>query len=309
MKILITGGSGFIGSRFLRLLQKVDGVETLGIDIEGFDWNKDIPIEIENIKNSDAMESILGSYAPDAIILNAAIKGLENCEHNINALNTNVLSMGPFLEYAFQNDVHIIFISSDMVFGGQENAPFTEDDSIAANNAYGAMKIAGEQLVTMTPRYTIVRTALVYGPLIEQEVDYFKELLIADELENQSLFPQWVATRCLNDLSVLLANNIYCTPTYIDDLVKNLWAIIQLAECGIMHCSGNDRASRYEIGVSVENFLGKENLVQGFGAQADSIRPLDVSLFNKETTRRLGLTPTDLWEGLRLTLQDTEWLL
>ena len=308
MKILITGGNGFIGSRFLRLLKKVDGAEALGLDIETFDWNKDISLQQADLTNHDKIKSILSSYCPDTIILNAAIKGLENCENNINALKTNVFSMGPFLEYSFHNNVHLIFISSDMVFGGEQNAPFKENDSISANNAYGAMKIAGEQLVSMASHYTIVRTALVYGPLIEAETEHFNKLLIADELENQTLFPLWVATRCLNDLPVDLANNVCCTPTYIDDLVNDLWKIVQQNEFGIMHCSGKGRVSRYDIGVSIEKLLGKENLVHRFTAQTNSIRPLDVSLLNTETTLRLGSKPTDLFEGLRMTIQNTKGL-
>jgi len=308
MRVLVTGGNGFIGSRFLRKLMSNGGIEVLGIDNTWHKWNHDIPIEVIDLTNGRKTGNLLSSFAPDTIVLNGALKGLENCERNTRAMATNLFSMYPFLDYGLKQDAHVVFISSDMVFGGRKGAPFCESDPVGANNAYGALKVAGEQVVSMIARHSIIRTALVYGPLSAQEVEKFNHKLLDEELTDQTLLPLWAAIRSLGKLKTPLADNVYCTPTFIDDLTRDMSTIVHKGMFGVFHCCGNDRASRYEIGLIAQSLIGKEDFVTSFRAVEDEIRPLDVSLDNLISKKQLQSNSTDLEAGLRLTVQNTETL-
>src|ERR1051326_7565873 len=58
----------------------------------------------------------------------------------------------------------LMHISTDYVFDGRKNAPYTEDDAPAPLNAYGNTKLSGELFVRSTnPRHFIVRTSAIYG--------------------------------------------------------------------------------------------------------------------------------------------------
>ncbi|MFZ4440094.1 MAG: SDR family oxidoreductase [Syntrophales bacterium] len=304
MKVLVTGGDGFIGSWLLRELRHMEDLRSLGLDLQISLWNKDLKIRVLDLCDRFVIEALLAGERPDVVVLNGAIKGLDACERNPQAISVNVFSQAPFLEYALRNGTHVIFISSDMVFGGCGKPPFAEGDSVAAGNAYGAMKIAGEQLVRMMPLWAIVRTALVYGPMGATEHSRLLPTLKCETLTNQSHLIHWSVARSRCGLSVPLAENILCTPTYIRDLTQGLCRIISTRAKGVYHCSGGDRVSRFDMGRKATTYGGRPEHVVPFQADANELRPMDVSLDNRQTVAALGMKMTSIDDGLRLSLSD-----
>lgn len=305
MNVLVTGADGFIGSRLMRYLLKDnrDSVIT-GFDINISPWNHNLPIVTCNLIDASAVNSLLESYKPDTIVLNGAVKGLEQCQNNLYSTSlVNVFSLKPFVLYAIQNpSVHLIFISSDMVFGNCLQSLYDEDYSPQATNAYGQMKIIGEELVKLTTRWTIVRTALVYGSLYHAERQSLQEQLLQESLENQSLLIHWCSERTLQGKPVLLADNVFCTPTYINNLSASLAKIIWHKKTGIFHCSGNNRISRYNLGLLAASIRGNPHLIQSFSSDRTALRPLDVSLDNQKTNRELDIEPISITDGVKTAL-------
>ncbi len=305
VRTLITGANGFIGSRLLQTMQAYWPHECVGIDVHHHDWHRQLPIEQVDLRDQQRVTELLADYKPEVLVLSGAIKGLENCEKNPDAVLVNVFSMRPFLEYAIQQDAHVVFLSSDMVFGARRDAPFHERSYVAANNAYGAMKIAGEQLVSIVPRHTAVRTALVYGPMYPQEVAHYHQKMVDPVLSNQSWLPLWIALRALHGDVTELARNIYCTPTYIDDLTAALHAIVERGIVGTIHSCGHDRVSRYEVGEYVVQALQKSEMIRGFHADDTGLRPLDVALSDVESYPILQTPITRIQSGILTTLQQS----
>ena len=302
MKVLVTGGDGFIGSWLHRELGALGGITVAGMDLQVSPWNVDLQLTVLDLCDRSGVERLLEKEQPDVIVLNGAIKVLDTCERNARALNVNVFSQAPFLEYALRRNTHVIFISSDMAFGGCTRPPYAEGDPVAANNAYGAMKIACEQLARTMETWTIVRTALVYGPMCSGEKKKLLPILQGDNLTNQSHLIHWSCARSACGLKVPLAENVFCTPTYIGDLVRGLGRIVEGRRTGVFHCAGSDRISRFEMGRRAAAYGGRPDCLTAFKAEPDELRPMEVSLDGRWTMDTLGMTPTPIDVGIRLSL-------
>jgi dTDP-4-dehydrorhamnose reductase len=308
-RVLVTGANGFIGSRLLTAVAGNRGVAAAaGIDLVRSSWTTDLPIHPIDLCDGKEIASFLNEFKPDAMVLNGAIKGLDACARSSRALAVNVFSHAPFIEYALKNGSHVVFISSDMVFGGCTGGPFDEWHPLKSNNAYGAMKIAGEQIVGIVPDHAIVRTALVCGTFSALETQEFRAAWLVGELQNQTHLPLWCACRALHGQQVRLASNVFSTPTFVDDLVKDLTSILLSRICGIFHCCGRERLSRFEMGRLSLRPLGLENRVTGFVLPVNDVRPLDVSLANTRTCTILNSEPIPMTEALRRTVTETPGL-
>ena len=284
-KILLTGSKGFIGRRLAHELLK-DGNDVLGVDPAACPDYVPPCTTIKEVTGDDILK-----WHPEKIVLCGAIKGLDACRKNEEPFEKNISSLLPYLRYAFSSPTtQIIFVSSDMVFGGMAGgAPYAETCAVKAGNAYGAMKIAGEQLVSLVPKHAIVRTALVYGELDGEERIRFTEELKEEELSNQTLFYSWLAYQIRTKGRVKLADNVYSTPTWVMDLVGDIRAILKRDLVGVFHSCGAKRYSRLEMGMNVLAPLGYADSIDVYSARI-GLRPLDVSMYSNETRKALDST-------------------
>ncbi|MGA3301946.1 MAG: dTDP-4-dehydrorhamnose reductase [Methylovirgula sp.] len=108
----------------------------------------------------------LRAAAPDVIVNAAAFTGVDAAEseealaHQINAEGA-----GAVAKVAAELSVPIIHLSTDYVFNGMLDRPYSEGDVPEPINAYGRSKLAGEEAVkTIARRHVILRTAWVYSP-------------------------------------------------------------------------------------------------------------------------------------------------
>ncbi len=281
MRILVTGCDGFIGSRICRSCCS-GGHTVLGVD----------PCATQGIcYPSDVCQSLsyeeLCSWRPDKIVLCGAVKGLAKCTESVEALRRNVFDLEHYLQFAMNNrHTQVVFLSSDMVFGGWKvGAPFPEDHSTRACNAYGAMKIAGEQLVLTIKNSTVVRTALVVGRLRKDELKRQQAEIDGRILSNQSLFYYWLARKIAKDNMIHLPRNVFSTPTLVDDLVEDVMKILCKGLRGVFHSCGPRRMSRAEMAKEVLGpYAGR---VFEYDARS-KLRPCDVALNFEMTRSALG---------------------
>lgn len=99
-------------------------------------------------------------------ILNAAaftnVDGAETPEGRIAAWGVNADAVANLVAVAAQKDMTFVHISTDYVFDGTKN-PHTETEPYSPLNVYGASKAAGDLLVSMLPKFYILRTSWVIG--------------------------------------------------------------------------------------------------------------------------------------------------
>jgi len=159
MKVLVTGGAGFIGSHTVVELFSA-GHEPVIVD-NFCNSKKEVIGRLEKIVNHKIkvieadlcdkaiVDQIFAREKFDAVIHFAALKAVgESVEKPLIYYKNNLLSLINILEVIKVNNIDkFIFSSSATVYGLPDKVPITEDQSIKATNPYGSTKIMGEQIV------------------------------------------------------------------------------------------------------------------------------------------------------------------
>ena len=152
MKVLLTGGKGMLGRT---LCAELSDFEVIPTDLPEAD-----------ITDEHGIDAVIGGYAPDAVIHCAAMTAVDKCEterdlaYKLNAFGTaNVASA------CHRNGVRLIAISTDYVFDGTSEHPYTEFDRPGGGHTvYGQSKFAGEEMIRChCPNHVIARISWLYG--------------------------------------------------------------------------------------------------------------------------------------------------
>lgn len=100
-------------------------------------------------------------------IINAAaytkVDLAETEEGRRDAWAANASAVAALARVAAANDITLVHVSSDYVFDGTLDRPYTEDDAVCPLGVYGQTKTAGDQIVSGVPRHYIIRTSWVIG--------------------------------------------------------------------------------------------------------------------------------------------------
>lgn len=152
IKILLLGKNGQVGWELQRTLAPLGNI--IAIDQE----------ELNLIKVSDIRRTVQETN-PD-IIVNAAAYTAVDCaeEESELAMAINGDAPGVLAEEAKKREALLVHYSTDYVFDGTKDNPYTEEDVPNPLNVYGRTKLAGEQAIhAVDCNYLIFRTSWVYG--------------------------------------------------------------------------------------------------------------------------------------------------
>ncbi len=151
MKIIITGAGGMLAQDVLDVFSD--------LDVIGFKK------EELNICDEDNLKKILLDNKPYAVINCAAFTKVDLCESEkdkafqINAHGPEILA-----RLCAEVSCKLIQISTDYVFDGTANTPYSEDTLTNPINIYGQSKLAGEENIkNSTEDYLIIRTSWLFG--------------------------------------------------------------------------------------------------------------------------------------------------
>ena len=154
MRILVTGSNGQLGSEMVALQAQQTHHQWFNLDINELD-----------ITDKNAVEQFVVNNKIDGIINCAAYTNVDKAEEDV-ALCYKVNRDAPqYLAQAIEKvGGFIIHISTDYVFDGTNNIPYTEQDKPNPVTIYGKSKIEGEQYVCEScKQHIIIRTAWVYS--------------------------------------------------------------------------------------------------------------------------------------------------
>jgi dTDP-glucose 4,6-dehydratase len=177
MKILVTGGAGFIGSNFIHhMLAEYPEYSLINLDNLTYAGNLENLKEIEGRPNYSFVRGdicdrqFLGTLEFDAIINFAAESHVDrSILDSFPFLQTNVVGTQNLLEAAKLRGCRMLQVSTDEVYGSIEKGLFTEESPISPNSPYAASKASADLLVrayheTFGMDVLITRCSNNYGP-------------------------------------------------------------------------------------------------------------------------------------------------
>jgi dTDP-4-dehydrorhamnose reductase len=152
MAVLVTGGSGQVGSALGRLAAGVELVTPTRAELD--------------LADSGAIAALVASRPWDAVVSAGAYTAVDKAESDVVAAwAVNALAPAALAAATAQAGIPLIHVSTDYVFDGSKPDFYVEDDPVAPIGVYGASKEGGEQAVrTANPRHIILRTAWVVSP-------------------------------------------------------------------------------------------------------------------------------------------------
>lgn len=211
MKILVTGVKGQLGFDVVNELS-ARGHEPVGVDIEEMD-----------ITDSNSVQNVICAVHPDAVIHCAAWTAVDAAEdacnqdkvHLVNAEGTRNIA-----EVCGTLDIKMMYISTDYVFNGQGERPWSPDcTEYEPLNVYGQSKLEGEQAVSgLLSRFFIIRIAWVFG-------------------KNGNNFIKTMLRIGKNHDTLRVVNDQIGTPTYTFDLARLLVDMIETEQYGYYHAT------------------------------------------------------------------------
>lgn len=172
MKILITGGCGFIGSHVVDLLAAEGNlVELLIVDNlssgENIDKSlRNARLDVFDIINADFLEHAFQKFRPEVAIHLAAQPAITiSLEEPIHDLRVNAIGTLNVIKAAKEVGARVIFSSTSAVYDDANICPLQETDHLVPSSPYGMSKLAAEFYIrTYLQDYVILRFGNVYGP-------------------------------------------------------------------------------------------------------------------------------------------------
>lgn len=224
-KILVFGGGGLVGSKFIDLNRK--SFEIIAPSVSKVD-----------IVKKDQIEKSLEEGNPDCVMNFAAITDVEGSEREKDyeqgvCFQVNAIGARNVARVCKQFDKKLIHISTEYVFDGTKvDSPYTEQDRPNPINWYGMTKLFGEEYVLKSGcQSTIIRISMPYSSIYPQKKDIARFFL--DKLRKG------------NQVNVVDDQRI--TPTLVDDIGYALKVLIDSENSGIYHVSVTDSVTPLEF--------------------------------------------------------------
>ncbi|MDQ0105866.1 dTDP-4-dehydrorhamnose reductase [Chitinophaga terrae (ex Kim and Jung 2007)] len=233
--ILVTGANGQLGQSLKQLAGNYPEFNLLFTDYEDLD-----------ITDAAALDAYFAGQQIDACINCAAYTAVDKAESDEDkAFLLNFQAVLSLAEVCTRYNAQLIHISTDYVFSGKQNVPYSEQDDTDPESIYGASKVRGEAAALgYNPSTIVIRTSWLYSEFAVNFVKRMKELM----QERQELTVVFDQTG---------------TPTYAGDLAKAILDILTFRFAnpdteigGIYHYSNEGVTSWYDFAVTIKELTG-----------------------------------------------------
>jgi dTDP-glucose 4,6-dehydratase len=256
MRILVTGGAGFIGSNFLNMFVPrhpehsfvcFDKLTYAGnpLSLSDVEGAKNFRLEVADIAEADVVSRVFADFRPDVVVHFAAESHVDRSIHDPGEfVRTNVVGTLQLLNASralWKGGVTGRFhhVSTDEVYGSlRDDGTFTEDSRYDPSSPYAASKASSDHLVRAFHRtyglpVTITNCSNNYGP--RQAPEKLIPLTILNALEGRDLPVYGTGKNCRDWL-------------YVDDHCEAIWTVLERGQIGqTYNVGGNEERTNIDV--------------------------------------------------------------
>jgi dTDP-4-dehydrorhamnose reductase len=230
-----------------------------------------------DVRDQAAVEALVTEVSPRVIVHTAALNpGQGTVFDAVNADGTRHVAGAAALVGA-----RLIHVSSDVVFDGQKGS-YVEEDPPSPITPYGRSKALAEEAVRASGAgAVIVRTSLIYGPVVE-----VRQMSLRDTpWQRWDRQTRWVVGDLQAGKPVRLFTDERRCPIWVESLAAALlelarWDAPRSLPGGVLHVAGAQSLSRYDFGLRLAHFHGADpgGITPARSRDSGLTRPLDCTL-------------------------------
>jgi dTDP-4-dehydrorhamnose reductase len=267
-RALVIGGAGQLGTA---IAQRWKDCEIAAPSHE------ELPLE-----NGERLREAIERARVDVVVNAAAFHDVDRCERERGrAFEVNANAVGAAARLSRDCGAVFVTLSTDYVFDGEKNAPYTEADPPNPLSCYGESKLAGERVAEAAGGRTfVVRTCGVYGSSRSNSRRTFIERILAQGADGKP---------------VRVVADVVASPTFAGDLADVLRELIETEAYGLYHAAGAGAVSWYDFAIEAVRQTGADVRIEPISARewkAPAVRPRFSALDNaKLRGLRIALPP------------------
>ncbi len=304
MKLLVTGGCGFIGSHFVRMLLRRSGIRILNVDLLTYAGKGRNLIDVASNSRyrfvrmdiaSPSIHKLVRDFRPDALINFAAESHVDRSVHDARPfLHANTLGVQNLLDAARAASIErFLQVSTDEVYGDVSKGHARENWPLAPSSPYSASKAGGDLLCLAAHRthgqnVVITRCTNNYGPF--QFPEKLIPLMITNALHHLPL-PIYGDGRQRRDW------------IYVEDHCAGVWAALKKGKSGQIYNFGiGSEPTNIEIVRTILKLLNRPSSLMKH-VQDRPGHDRRYALDSSKAKRELGWKPRfNLEQGLKSTV-------
>lgn len=236
MKVIVTGGRGLVGARFMESYGNQHELIQLGATHE-------TRVDITDL--AALQQAVDSAPRADAMIHLAAYTNVNGAfeqtgDKNGAAWQVNVVGTKNIAQVCAERGMYLIHLSTAFVFDGEKATAYTEDDAPHPIEWYGQTKYESEKMVTESgAKAVILRIDQPFSFRPSPKVDTLWRVI--NGLREGTLFPQFTAH--------------HFGPTVIEELVKVMDFCLRAQPTGVYHASSGESWSDYDFACAINEIL------------------------------------------------------
>jgi dTDP-4-dehydrorhamnose reductase len=281
MRVAIIGAYGQLGSDLVTVLQQAGGYDVFPLAHS----------QVDCAEEGSVRKALLEAQ-PDVVVNSAAFVRVDEAEDRPEeAFRTNALGALRVARVCAEMGAVCVYVSTDYVFSGEKNEPYTEADAPRPINVYGASKLAGEHLTQQSSlRCLIVRLASLFGR--------------AGARGKGGNFVETILAQARSEKTLRVVDDVRMSPTYTFDAAQIIERLIGEKAMGVFHVANEGSCTWHEFARKILDLAAVDATPERISSKdfpAKARRPANSALASVKVMP--ALRPWQ--EGLKAYLEET----